>query len=219
MRVYGRRQCRRLAQGSGRALLRRQLLARLGFDARLQRYPDIQRFYEEAGRPSSQVQAGIQGWESDFPRPSDFFLNLLTCSAYQPAGPINLNPAGFCDQSVDRGAERAHELEASDPAAAGASGSKSMASRGPGAVGSLRQRGGDRPRFGAGGELPAERPTRCAARPALGQVAKECPRALAQKSCSTRPSRPSSSGAGPAATGAGGDRERGPGREEASDGK
>jgi ABC-type transport system substrate-binding protein/class 3 adenylate cyclase/streptogramin lyase len=96
-----------------------RLLVRLGFHARLLLYPDIQRFYEQAGRPASQVQAGIQGWESDFPRPSDFFLNLLTCSSYQPAGAINLNPAGFCDQSVDRLADRAHELEASDPAAAG----------------------------------------------------------------------------------------------------
>jgi peptide/nickel transport system substrate-binding protein len=96
-----------------------QLLARLGFRARLRLYPDIQRFYEQAGKPASRVQAGIQGWESDFPRPSDFFLNLLTCAAYQPAAPINLNPAGLCDQAVDRTAERAHQLEASDPAAAG----------------------------------------------------------------------------------------------------
>lgn len=96
-----------------------QLLARLGFQARLRLYPDIQRFYEQAGKPASQLQAGLQGWESDFPRPSDFFLSLLTCSTYQPTAPVNLNPEGFCDQSVDRGADRAHELEASDPAAAG----------------------------------------------------------------------------------------------------
>jgi ABC-type transport system substrate-binding protein/class 3 adenylate cyclase/streptogramin lyase len=96
-----------------------RLLKRLGFQAQLRLYPDTQNFYEQAGRAASRVHAGIQGWESDFPRPSDFFLNLLTCSSYQPAGPVNLNPAGFCDPSVDRAAERAHELEASDPAAAG----------------------------------------------------------------------------------------------------
>ena len=96
-----------------------RLLARLGFRAQLRLYPDIQRLYEQAGKPSSKVQAGLQGWESDFPRPSDFFLNLLTCSAYQPAAPVNLNPAGFCDRAVDRVADRAHELEAKDPASAG----------------------------------------------------------------------------------------------------
>lgn len=96
-----------------------QLLSRLGFRARLRLYPDIQRFYEQAGKPASNVQVGVQGWASDFPRPSDFFLNLLTCSAYQPTAGVNLNPGGFCDESVDRTADRAHELEASDPAAAG----------------------------------------------------------------------------------------------------
>lgn len=96
-----------------------RLLRTLGFRPRLRLYPDIQQFYERAGKPTSKVQAGIQGWESDFPRPSDFFLNLLTCTAYQPAAPVNLNPGGFCDENVDRDANRAHELEASDPAAAG----------------------------------------------------------------------------------------------------
>jgi ABC-type transport system substrate-binding protein/class 3 adenylate cyclase len=95
------------------------LLRSLGFRARLRLFPDIQRFYEAAGKPASRVHAGIQGWESNFPRPSDFFLNLLTCSAYQPTAPISLNPGGFCDRAVDRAAERAHELEASDPASAG----------------------------------------------------------------------------------------------------
>jgi ABC-type transport system substrate-binding protein/class 3 adenylate cyclase/streptogramin lyase len=96
-----------------------QLLGELGFRSRLQLYPDIQHFYEQAGRSGSKLQAGVQGWEADFPRPSNFFLNLLTCSAYRPTAPVNLNPGGFCDQVVDRAADRAHELEASDPAAAG----------------------------------------------------------------------------------------------------
>ena len=96
-----------------------QLLSNLGFRARLRRFADVQHFYEAAGRPRSGVHAGLQGWESNFPRPSDFFLNLLTCSAYQPRAPINLNAAGFCDQGADRAAERAFRLEGSDPTAAG----------------------------------------------------------------------------------------------------
>jgi YVTN family beta-propeller protein len=96
-----------------------RLFDELGFRAALRLYPDIQAFYEDAGNPASKTHAGIQGWESNFPRPSDFFPNLLTCSAYQPAADINLNAAGFCDRDVDRISNRAHELEASDPAAAG----------------------------------------------------------------------------------------------------
>ena len=96
-----------------------RLLDELGFRATLRLYPDIQAFYEHAGKPASKIHAGIQGWESNLPRPSDFFLNLLTCSAYRPADQVNLNAAGFCDRDVDRISDRAHELEASDPAAAG----------------------------------------------------------------------------------------------------
>jgi ABC-type transport system substrate-binding protein/class 3 adenylate cyclase len=96
-----------------------RLLARLGLDSRLRIYPDVQSFYEGAGNPSERLHAGVQGWEPNFPRPSDFFINLLTCSAYQPASDVNLNAAGFCDRSLDRTGERAHALEASDPAAAG----------------------------------------------------------------------------------------------------
>jgi peptide/nickel transport system substrate-binding protein len=94
------------------------VLDRLGFRTTLRTYPVYQKFYEQAGRPSASIEGGIQGWETNFQRASDFFLNLLTCDSYQPAAQVNLNAAGFCSPRVDRAMERARELEPTDPGAA-----------------------------------------------------------------------------------------------------
>jgi peptide/nickel transport system substrate-binding protein len=96
------------------------LLGRLGYRARLRTYPDLQSFYEHAGRLGSRTGAGIQGWESNLPRASDFFSNLLTCGSYQPRAPVNLNGAGFCSRKLDRQIERAEGLAVTDPAASAA---------------------------------------------------------------------------------------------------
>jgi len=96
------------------------LLDRLGYRARLRTYPNLQAFYEQAGRPSQHANAGVEGWESDFPRASDFFPNLLTCGSYQPERQVNLNAAGFCDSGLDRQVDRARALASSDPAASAA---------------------------------------------------------------------------------------------------
>jgi YVTN family beta-propeller protein len=96
------------------------LLDRLGYHARLRTYPDLQTLYEHAGRPSSRANAGVEGWESDFPRASDFFPNLLTCGSFQPKRQVNLNAAGFCDSGLDRQVDQAQALAASDPAASAA---------------------------------------------------------------------------------------------------
>jgi YVTN family beta-propeller protein len=92
------------------------LLVRLGYRARLRSYPNVQEFYAHAGRPSSQANAGVAGWESNFPRASDFFSNLFTCASYQPTAPVNLNASGFCDPMLDRQILHAQALAASDPA-------------------------------------------------------------------------------------------------------
>jgi peptide/nickel transport system substrate-binding protein len=92
------------------------LLDRLGYRARLRTYADSQAFYSAAGRPSTRANAGVEGWESNFPRASDFFANLLTCASYQPSAPVNLNAAGFCNATLDRQIIRAQALASSDPA-------------------------------------------------------------------------------------------------------
>lgn len=43
---------------------------------------------------------------------------LLSCRAFQPRDPSNLNAAEFCDPKVDTAARRASVLQASDPGAA-----------------------------------------------------------------------------------------------------
>ena len=100
------------------------LLDRLGYTTRLHTYPDVQTFYEHVGRPGTRANAGVQGWESNFPRASDFFPALLTCASYQPEAHVNLNAAGFCDRRVDKQIERAEALAASDPAVSAALWSK-----------------------------------------------------------------------------------------------
>lgn len=93
-----------------------RLLDRLGYQARLRTYANVQAFYTHAGRPSTRANAGVAGWESNFPRASDFFSNLFTCASYQPKAPINLNASGFCDPMLDRQIVRAQALAASNPA-------------------------------------------------------------------------------------------------------
>ena len=94
-----------------------RLLNRLGYRTRLRTYPDVQTFYERAGRPSERVNAGVQGWLSNFPRASDFFPGLLSCASYQPGAQVNLNAGGFCSRSLDRQIHRAQTLAVTDPAA------------------------------------------------------------------------------------------------------
>lgn len=101
-----------------------RLLDHLGYRARLRRYPDPQTFYTHAGQPSTHAGAGVEGWESNLPRASDFFTNLLTCGSYQPTAQVNLNAAGFCEPKLDREIERAQQLATSDPAASAAVWSK-----------------------------------------------------------------------------------------------
>ena len=97
-----------------------RLLDRLGYRARLQTYPSVQTFYERAGRPSAHVNAGVQGWQSNFPRASDFFPGLLSCASYQPRAQVNANAAGFCKRNLDRQIRRAQTLAVGDPAASAA---------------------------------------------------------------------------------------------------
>ena len=95
-----------------------RLLNRLGFAASLRTYPDVQSFYASVGRRSTKAQIGLQGWESNSPRGSDFFASLFTCSSYAPTAPVNINAAGFCDHRVDRQIEQAQQLQPTRPAAA-----------------------------------------------------------------------------------------------------
>jgi peptide/nickel transport system substrate-binding protein len=64
-------------------------------------------------------QLGWFTWYQDHPTPANFIDLLLTCRAFVPRNPLNLNLAELCDRRIDAEAERAHSLQGSDPAAAG----------------------------------------------------------------------------------------------------
>jgi peptide/nickel transport system substrate-binding protein len=69
-------------------------------------------------------QLGWFTWYQDHPTPANFVDSLLTCAAFQPGTVDNLNIAEFCNRSIDADARRAHSLQQTDPAAAGATWSR-----------------------------------------------------------------------------------------------
>jgi peptide/nickel transport system substrate-binding protein len=64
-------------------------------------------------------QIGWFTWYQDHPTPSNFVDPLLSCGAFVPRSPTNLNVAEFCNRAIDAQIERAHSLQRDDPAAAG----------------------------------------------------------------------------------------------------
>ncbi len=64
------------------------------------------------------VQAGFGGWTPDYPSSAAYFSQLLTCAAYKPGKPDNINYGGFCNPGIDRQIAHATELQTSDPNAA-----------------------------------------------------------------------------------------------------
>jgi ABC-type transport system substrate-binding protein/DNA-binding SARP family transcriptional activator/streptogramin lyase len=64
-------------------------------------------------------QIGWLTWFQDYPTPSNFIEPLLTCRAFVPGSPANLNVAEFCERRIDAQVRRADALQLSNPAAAG----------------------------------------------------------------------------------------------------
>src|SRR5919204_2564168 len=64
-------------------------------------------------------QIGWFPWFQDQPTPSNFIEPLLTCRAFVPGSPDNVNVAEFCDHRIDAQVHRADALQQSNPAAAG----------------------------------------------------------------------------------------------------
>ena len=91
------------------------VLDRLGYRASLrvssQEFPIL-------ANSQSRTQIGWWPWYQDYPAPSDFIAALLTCGAFQPGNPSNVNDAEFCDRQIDAGVSRANALQATSPGAA-----------------------------------------------------------------------------------------------------
>jgi YVTN family beta-propeller protein len=77
---------------------------------------DVQSFYRDP-RHKVQIAWGAD-WLADFPTPYNFYGPLFSCDRSSPTNPVSLNLSGFCDRGIDQIAERAHGLDATDPAAA-----------------------------------------------------------------------------------------------------
>jgi peptide/nickel transport system substrate-binding protein len=60
--------------------------------------------------------AGMGGWQADYSNPDDFIGVLLSCQAFHPGDPDNLNAAELCDPELDRIAQAARTAQATDPA-------------------------------------------------------------------------------------------------------
>ena len=74
-------------------------------------------YFAVADDPRTKAQIGFLGWTSDYPAPSGFFDELLTCASFVP-GPGNANASGFCDPRIDREIEQAKAAQGTDPSAA-----------------------------------------------------------------------------------------------------
>ncbi len=84
---------------TGRYFVR--LLDALGYRARLRTYADSHAYYDNVGKRTARSQVGVFGWFADFQAGAAFFAPLFTCSAYRPGARPNLNPAGYCDRTLD----------------------------------------------------------------------------------------------------------------------
>jgi len=90
------------------------LLRRLGYRAALRVIPDDVKYAQQVSDSRTRAHAGAFWWGADYPAPSTF-LRLLSCAAFEPASPNNLNAAEFCSPAIDarmRSAARTQTLNA-----------------------------------------------------------------------------------------------------------
>jgi len=90
-----------------------ELLRSLGYRASL-KVLSRTRYFSVADDPRTKAQIGFLAWTSDYPAPSGFFDELLTCASFVP-GPGNANAAGFCDPRIDREIEQAKAAQGKNP--------------------------------------------------------------------------------------------------------
>jgi YVTN family beta-propeller protein len=92
------------------------VLRTLGYDVpALKLIADPTSYFLATDDSSNRAQIGIHGWSVDIPAPSDFIASLLTCGAFVPNDPNNLNASQFCDPQLDRQIRAAQALQSTDP--------------------------------------------------------------------------------------------------------
>jgi peptide/nickel transport system substrate-binding protein len=77
------------------------VLRRLGYDAALKVIANDARYFQHFPDSRTRAQAGMFLWAADYPAPSNFLAQLLSCEAFRPASSNNLNWAEFCSPAID----------------------------------------------------------------------------------------------------------------------
>jgi YVTN family beta-propeller protein len=91
------------------------VLDRLGYAAQLKSFSGFGRYVAMVADSRNRAQIGFGFWIADFPAASDLINPLLSCAAFTPHSPANLNWAEFCDSSID--AQIRQAMQATGPAA------------------------------------------------------------------------------------------------------
>jgi len=92
------------------------LLKTLGYQATFRAVPD-NHWMATVGNPSRKIQISLAGWLADIPRPSDFFVPVLSCHSFDQHLPVSYNLAGFCDPYIDQLVTMAQAAQVTDPGA------------------------------------------------------------------------------------------------------
>jgi peptide/nickel transport system substrate-binding protein len=93
------------------------VLRQLGYRASLRVIASPVAYWGTIGNSRNKVQIGEFRYFEDYPASWDFFGTLLSCHAFLPGNPTNLNESEFCDPPVEAQFRRA--LAARSPNAAG----------------------------------------------------------------------------------------------------
>jgi peptide/nickel transport system substrate-binding protein len=96
------------------------LLRRLGYRSALHVIPndELPEAFPRFSDSRSRTQAYMFLWAADYPAPSNFTEQLLSCAAFAPATPGNMNGAQFCSPAIDRMMRAAASAQATDAARA-----------------------------------------------------------------------------------------------------
>ena len=96
------------------------LLDSLGYHARL-RFVAPDAYFPTVNNSRTRAQVGFAAWITDYPSASGFLQPLFTCADFKPGSPdATSDPSELCNRSVDAAIRHAENVQAQDPAAAGA---------------------------------------------------------------------------------------------------
>ena len=90
------------------------VLRRLGYRVSLKVVP-YERYFGQISDSRNRIQIGSGVWSSDYPAAADFLSHLLSCAAFIPHSPYNINWAEFCDPRIDAQMRRAAATQSTDP--------------------------------------------------------------------------------------------------------